>query len=126
MDKFSALAAKVIKFGLTGLSGLAIDFGITWLLKEKARINKYVASSCGFMIAATNNYIINRLWTFHSTNDWLPELCRFIIIAMLGLLISNLLIMLLQKKKFNFYVSKGVAVVCVFVWNFGCNYFFNF
>lgn len=126
MSQLTSLAVMVMKFGVAGLSGLAIDFGLTWLLKEKAGINKYIANSCGFITAAANNYVINRYWTFHSTKNWLPELGRFISIALIGLLISNLLIMYLQKRKFNFYLSKGVSVVCVFAWNFLCNYFFNF
>ncbi|MFT6879189.1 MAG: putative flippase GtrA, partial [Arcticibacterium sp.] len=35
------LLDKFIKFGLVGFLGLLIDFGITFLLKEKFGFNKY-------------------------------------------------------------------------------------
>jgi putative flippase GtrA len=42
---------RIIKFGLTGLLGMAIDFGATWLCKEKIKINKYIANAIGFTLA---------------------------------------------------------------------------
>ena len=40
---------------------MIVDFGMTWLCKEKLRWNKYLSNSIGFVLAATNNYIWNRL-----------------------------------------------------------------
>ena len=57
---------KFLKFCVVGFSGMLIDFGTTWLLKEQARVNKYIANSTGFVLAATSNYIWNRIWTFES------------------------------------------------------------
>ena len=125
--KFIPAIIKLIKFGFVGLSGLCIDFGITWLLKEKARINKYVANSCGFISAVVNNYTWNRYWTFKSTHDWLPEFGRFILFALAGLVLSNLLILFFHgKRNVKFYYAKGLAVICVFAWNFLANFFYNF
>jgi len=55
IDKIFLL--KFIKFCAVGFSGMVIDFGTTWLLKERARVNKYIANSAGFVLAATSNYI---------------------------------------------------------------------
>ena len=41
------MIAEFIKFCVVGGSGVGVDFGITYLLKEKARINKYIANSAG-------------------------------------------------------------------------------
>ena len=49
------LIAKFIKFSVVGFSGLLIDFGTTWLLKERAGVQKYVANGIGFIIAASTN-----------------------------------------------------------------------
>jgi hypothetical protein len=38
------------------------------LIYKKAKVSRYVASSLGFMAAATSNYVLNRLWTFESEN----------------------------------------------------------
>lgn len=119
---------KFIKFGVVGFSGMVVDFGITYLLKEKAKLNKFLSNSAGFVVAATNNYIWNRLWTFQSHNNDIPvEYLSFFIIALVGLGINNLVLYLLTDKcKFNFYLSKLIAIAVVTVWNFLMNLFVTF
>lgn len=122
------LVLKFIKFCFVGLSGMMIDFGTTWLLKEKARVNKYIANSTGFILAATSNYIWNRFWTFQSINTRIvTEYFSFILISLAGLLINNLLVYFFaDKRKFNFYLSKLIAIVFVTIWNFIMNYLITF
>jgi putative flippase GtrA len=122
------LILKFIKFCVVGLSGMLIDFGTTWLLKEKVKINKYVANSTGFILAATSNYIWNRLWTFQSENSQIAkEYSQFIIIAVIGLGINNLVVYIFADKvKLNFYISKLIAILIVTIWNFMMNYLITF
>lgn len=119
---------KFIKFCVVGFSGMFLDFGTTWILKEKFRINKYISNSIGFILAATSNYTLNRYWTFHSGNTQIAtEYMSFMLIALAGLSINNLVIFLLHDKmKFNFYIAKVLAVGVVTIWNFGMNYLFTF
>jgi len=124
----SALIFKLVKFCVVGFSGMFVDFGTTWLLKEKARINKYIANSTGFILAASSNYIINRVWTFHSHNQQIAtEYFSFIGISIIGLGINNLIIFILTEKlKLNFYLSKLFAIGVVTIWNFVMNYLVTF
>ena len=119
---------KLAKFGAVGLSGMCIDFGITWLCKEQLRWNKFVANSCGFTLAVVNNYLLNRVWTFESNNAvWEAEFGRFLLVSVAGLGINNLLVYLLHTRMgASFYFAKGAATVCVVIWNFMANYFFTF
>jgi putative flippase GtrA len=119
---------KFIKFCAVGLSGMIIDFGITWLLKEKIRVNKYIANSTGFILAATSNYIWNRIWTFQSENNHIAtEYLFFIVISLTGLVINNLLVYFFSDKiKLNFYLSKLIAVGVVTLWNFIMNSLITF
>lgn len=119
---------QLIKFCVVGGSGVVVDFGVTYALKEWARWNKYLANSCGFAVAATSNYILNRLWTFESTD---PHIARqylvFIGIALVGLAINNAVIYVIHgRMKLNFYLAKLFAIGVVTFWNFFMNYFFNF
>ena len=119
---------KFIKFCFVGFSGMVVDFGITWFIKEKIKRNKYVANSCGFIAAASSNYLLNRVWTFASENEHIAtEYFSFFTIALLGLGLNNLIILLLSDKlKWNFYLSKIIAIGIVTLWNFGANYVFTF
>lgn len=122
------LVLKFIKFCVVGFSGMVIDFGTTWLLKEKVRVNKYIANSTGFILAATSNYVWNRFWTFQSENDHIAtEYLSFIIISLAGLVINNLLVYFFSDKmKFNFYLSKLIAIGVVTLWNFIMNFLITF
>lgn len=124
-----AFITKLLKFGVVGFSGILVDFGVTYLLKEKTRVHRYIANSLGFATAATTNYLLNRIWTFSSTNpDVLVEYAQFFTIALIGLLLNNLIVYLLSdlKLKINFYIAKGIATIVVFLWNFTMNYLFTF
>jgi putative flippase GtrA len=114
---------KFLKFCIVGLSGMMLDFGTTWLLKERAKINKYIANSMGFILAATSNYLLNRFWTFHSANMQVAtEYISFILISVIGLGINNFVVFLLtDKMKLNFYLSKLFAIGIVTLWNFSMN-----
>ena len=107
---------------------MLIDFGVTWLLKEKARANKYIANSAGFILAATSNYIWNRIWTFGSNSEEIAvEYFSFILISVAGLGINNLVIYLLHDRLgMNFYLSKLIAIGIVTLWNFTMNLIFTF
>ena len=127
-NNLTALFFKFLKFGLVGFSGLLLDFGITYLTKEKLRWNKYLANSLGFAVACTNNYLLNRLWTFQSVDPGIVvQFSKFLLISLGGLILNNLILYLLtEKAKFNFYMAKFCAIVLVFFWNFFFNYLFTF
>ena len=67
---------KIFKFGIVGLSGMAIDFFITWLCKEKLSLNKYIANSLGFSVAVVNNFFLNYYWTFQKNNSNIDKIGR--------------------------------------------------
>lgn len=119
---------KLIKFGIVGLSGMAIDFLATWVCKEKLSINKYLANSIGFSLAVVNNFFLNYYWTFQKhDNNINIDFEKFILFAVIGLGLNNLFLYLFHGKfKLHFYVAKALAIICVFSWNFTTNYFFNF
>jgi putative flippase GtrA len=120
---------KFFKFGVVGFSGVFVDFGITWLLKEKLQLNKYLANSTGFICAVFSNYFLNRIWTFEDHNpDIVTQFFKFLVIAVCGLLINNYIIFQLTEKKqrTNFYVAKLIATGIVTVWNFSGNLLFTF
>ena len=122
------LLGRLIKFCVVGCSGMIVDFFFTWLCKEKLKWNKYISNSIGFILAATNNYIWNRIWTFQSQNlEVAREYMSFFVISLIGLGLNNLIIYLVHEKlHFNFYLSKIIAIGCVTIWNFSLNYVFTF
>ncbi|MBB6462461.1 GtrA family protein [Flammeovirga kamogawensis] len=125
---WEALFWKFLKFGVVGFSGTFIDFGVTYLIKEKLKGHKYLANSTGFVLAATSNYILNRIWTFQSHDSNVSiQFIKFFTVSIIGLAFSNAIIWLLHEKfKLNFYISKVLAIGVVMIWNFFGNLIFTF
>lgn len=119
---------KFIKFGIVGFSGIFVDFGLTWISKEKLGIQKYISNAIGFSFAATSNYYLNRIWTFQSINPEIAlEFSQFIIVSLIGLAINTFILWLIVSRfKFNFYLSKVFAIIVVMLWNFFANLLFTF
>lgn len=122
------LLVKFLKFGIVGFSGVLIDFGITYLCKEKIKLEKFTSNTIGFCTAAASNYVFNRIWTFQSSNpEIFREFSEFFLISLVGLAINTLILWLLTSKyKLNFYFSKLLAIGVVTIWNFGANLLITF
>ena len=116
-----------MKFGITGLSGMVLDFSVTWYFKEVLSINKFLANAIGFTAAVISNYLINRVWTFQSKTKIARQFAGFATVSVIGLLLNTLIVYVFNHLLLlNFYLSKVIAVGLVFVWNFSINYFFVF
>lgn len=124
----SLVLVKLFKFVTVGFSGLFIDFGVTYLLKEFLKVQKYIANAVGFMLAASSNYFLNRIWTFGSHNpDIAMEYGKFILVSAIGLGINTFILWLLVSKfKRKFYFSKLLAIGVVTLWNFSVNLLYTF
>jgi len=126
MKKF--FSTRIIKFGVVGISGMVIDFGTTWICKEKLKINKYIANSAGFTCAMFSNYFLNRYWTFESTDNHIAtQFTKFLVVSLIGLGINNLfLYILIKNTRLNFYFLKLMVIGIVFIWNYFANLLYTF
>jgi len=67
--RFQARFVQFIKFCLVGGSGVVVDMGILYLLADPSRLGWSITLSkiCAALVALTNNFIWNELWTFKSS-----------------------------------------------------------
>jgi putative flippase GtrA len=119
---------RFVTFGLVGMSGMVIDFGVTWCCKELLGLNKYVSNSLGFCLAVSSNFFLHRQITFKATTQPIgDQFPKFLLVSVSGLLINNILLYFSQKYlKPNFYLQKLLVIGVVFFWNYGINLFFTF
>ncbi|OYT17892.1 MAG: glycosyl transferase family 2 [Bacteroidetes bacterium 4572_77] len=98
------------------------------LIEEKFKVQKYLSNAIGFMMAASSNYVLNRIWTFHSTDPQvLVEYSQFMLISLIGLAINTFVLWLIVSRlRWNFYLSKLMAIAVVTIWNFGANALITF
>ncbi len=129
---------KFVKFGIVGATGIVLDFGITYLLRDVAGTPELLANAVGFTLAATSNYFLNRLWTWRSTNKNVAgEYARFFAVALVGLGINTLIVWSLTAlmadtvtwtgfPMHSFWIAKAVATLVVTLWNFTANHLYTF
>ena len=129
---------RIIKFGIVGCSGTLVDFGITFVCKELLGIFPLISNALGFTIAATTNYILNRVWTWHSKEKQVGvEYAKFFAVSLLGLGLNTLIIYLLTQKMswaflpnswqvYAFWIAKVIATGGVMVGYVLANNFFTF
>ncbi len=119
---------RILKFGIVGISGMVIDFSVTWICKEKLLLNKYLSNSLGFVCSVLSNFMLNRHWTFAvSSHPAGIQLVKYLLVASAGLLINNILLyVMLNVFKAHFYLSKLLVIGIVFFWNYFANSFFTF
>ena len=119
---------KFIRYAIVGFAGLVMDFSVTYVFKEYAKVSKYLANSLGFSVAVITNYVLNRYWTFGAGDENVfIQFGTFVLVSIIGLFINNFVIYVLNEKwNLNFYVSKVFAVGVVVLWNFFVNYYYTF
>src|ERR1700730_19304571 len=73
---------QLAKFGVGGASGYGVNLGVYALLLKQAHFYYLLAATGSFLVAATNNYVWNRLWTFRRERGHLAYRgLRFLIVA---------------------------------------------
>lgn len=61
---FFSHTRRAAKFGMVGLSGVAVNMLVLWLLKEQTRAPLWLASACAIESSLLNNFFWNYYWTF--------------------------------------------------------------
>src|SRR5439155_18356017 len=118
---------QLAKFSVVGATGYAINLSVYTILLRRADFHFTLAATCSFLVAVTNNYIWNRLWTFQAQRAHVGcQGLRFLIVALvayganLGLL-TALIVLGMDKV-----VSQAIAVILVTPLNFIGNKLWSF
>ena len=82
---------KYLKFAFIGGIGALINLAIFWIAHAVFLATAFWAIAIAFVIADTNNYIWNRLWTFRSKGQIKFQYPQFLIISIIGLALNELL-----------------------------------
>ena len=143
MNNIAQLIAKFVKFGIVGLSGMVVDFGVLYLMRDVVGLGDILSNTISFTAAATSNYFLNRIWTFRSHEKQVgKEYLKFLLVSVIGLGINNgvlLLSNLLWPEAYQhgvlslfgltidyFYLFKLLAIAVTTLWNFFGNLLFTF
>lgn len=116
------LFLQIIKFGFVGAVAFIIDYGLMVLLTEVFNIYSLISAAISFTVSVIFNYIASIKWVFdvdNERNSKSKQLIVFIILSVIGLIINELIMWLMDTKfSIHYMISKLVATFIVMVWNF--------
>ncbi|MCW3095357.1 MAG: putative rane protein [Chthonomonadaceae bacterium] len=124
---------QFVKFCTIGASSAVLDVGISRLLIEKCGVVWPAASTLSFVVAVSNGYLWNSLWTFRGMGAASRHLqyLKFVAVNAVGfflnILIMGTIIFLLTgivggtPSRPIWALAKGTAIVLVAIWNFMAN-----
>ncbi|KAF0112508.1 MAG: hypothetical protein FD147_104 [Chloroflexi bacterium] len=135
---------RFIRFGIVGIIGSIVDFGVFNFLTIVFIVPAIVASVVSFLFAVINNFFLNRFWTFPDTKHTpvLKQMTQFSMVSFLGLAIriplftwlEKMLIPLAERTIPNILtptivghnLSLAFVIGVVMLWNYFANRFWTF
>ena len=118
MKKLSIQFAKY--FGVAGI-GYLVDFGSMIVAKEILHLHYLISATIGFILGLIVVYILSGRYVFGESKitSRKKEFLLFALIGVVGLGILNLLMWALTSGlHVNYLVSKILATIVVYAWNF--------
>ena len=115
---------KYLKFAFIGGIGAIINLAVFWTATEIFFVIPFWAIAIAFVVADTNNYVWNRLWTFKSKSQIKFQYPQFLIVSFIGLALNELLFDVIVYDLFpglNITTDKAsvllviVQALCIFV-----------
>jgi dolichol-phosphate mannosyltransferase len=120
---------RFIRFGVVGFSGVFVDMGVFYLLREFVRLGLTRSAILSAEVAILSNFLWNDLWTFGDISKrqkgWSKRFKRFLkfnLVCLAGLILNVLIVNLLfNLLGMNEYIAKLIAIAAVTLWNFWIN-----
>jgi dolichol-phosphate mannosyltransferase len=119
---------QLVKFGLVGGSGYLINLAVFALLSESLGIHHLAAAVGAFCVAVTNNFLLNRHWTFRAGDGHAGfQAMRFFAVSIAALLI-NLVVLeaLVSGTSLSDLSAQAIAVAIAMPFNFLGNKLWTF
>lgn len=112
------LVNQILKFGLVGGIAFLIDFCIFAIL-VKIGIHYLIAQIISFFISLIFNYIASIKWVFNAKKQTKKEALLFIILAIIGLGINELLLYIgISILNIDTLLTKLISTMLVMIYNF--------
>lgn len=104
----------LIKYGIIGVCGLAIDFTVYYILVQYTSVHYQMANVISVVITLTNNFLWNFYLNFKVTDNFWGRLFRYYVIGAAGLALSAAgLYVLVDLMLFSKILSKPIVLLFV-------------
>ncbi len=117
---------QLAKFCAVGASGYVVNLAVFAALVSWG-YHYSVAAAASFLVAVTNNYTWNRLWTFRGQRGHIAyQGLRFLVVALIALAANELILAALVAAGMGKVVAQAIAIALVTPINFVGNKLWSF
>lgn len=110
-----------LRFCLVGASGYAVNLAV-YSAVLTAGVHFQIAATIAFLVAASSNYVWNRVWTFGSRQTRiLGQSLRALTVSALSLGANQLFLVVLVAAGAGHLPAQAVAIVLVTPFSFAAN-----
>jgi putative flippase GtrA len=118
---------QLARFCTVGASGYVVNLAVFTLLLHGVGLHYLLAATGSFLVAVTNNYTWNRLWTFRGQRGHVAyQGLRFLVVSTLALAANLVILHLLVRLGLGEVVAQAIAIVLVTPLNFVGNKLWSF
>ena len=118
---------QLVKFCVVGAIGYAVNLVVYTLLLKGAGFHYVPAAIGSFLVAVTNNYLWNRVWTFRrQRGSVVLQGARFFVVSVLALGANLVVLHLLVQAGLGEVLAQAIAIVLVTPVNFVGNKLWSF
>jgi putative flippase GtrA len=115
------------KFVAVGTSGYVVNLSVYSALVTGAGLHYLAAAACSFVVAVTNNYTWNRLWTFRQQRGHVAyQGMRFLVVSVVALGANLLILHGLVSAGVGKIPAQAIAIILVTPLNFIGNKLWSF
>lgn len=118
--------ARVVRFGLVGLSGLLVNMGLLYALTEVAGLHYLASAAIAIELSIVNNFVWNDAWTFgvgeFRFGRKIHRFGSFQAVSLAGLAVNAGILYLLAEIAGVYYLAANLAgILAAFAWNYTTN-----
>ena len=118
---------QLAQFLVVGGIGYLVNLGVYTGLVHGVGLHYIGAAALSFAVAVTNNYLLNRLWTFRrSRGNAAHQGARFLVVALISLGCNLLILRGLVAADLGKVTAQAIAIVLVTPLNFVGNKLWSF
>jgi dolichol-phosphate mannosyltransferase len=118
---------QLAKFCTVGAIGYVVNLAVYTLLLRGVDLHYLLAATGSFLVAVTNNYALNRLWTFRADRGHVAyQGLRFLVVSTAALLANLAVLHFLIQGGVGKIPAQAIAIVLVTPLNFVGNKLWSF
>ncbi len=116
------------KYCIVGASGYIVNFLIYTIIYGVAGAPYVLAATVSFAVSATNNFLLNKYWTFDNPRGQVStQARRFIVVSLASWTLNMLLLVLMiEMLSMNEYAAQALSIAAVTLLNFTGNKLWSF